>query len=224
MKRLSDNFIFAAIDYRYLLERHYPQKVMLKMVGDRYALNGTERTMLYRGITTAKQAGFRKQKTITLKSNAFVELYIDGFNVLITIGNYLLGKTTYLATDGFVRDAAELDGKSLTPENTSRSMKLVLEYLCSINPGPVYIYLDQSLDPNQRHYRQIGGLTGACNIQVTIESVVSADQMLMNKTPGVCATSDSTIVDRTLCPVIDLARETLEYHFTPVFTNLESVI
>jgi len=48
--KLSDGFFQAVCDYRYLLGHGYPQKSILKLVGDRYALPSHERVMLYRGL------------------------------------------------------------------------------------------------------------------------------------------------------------------------------
>ena len=41
----------AARDYRFLLNRSYPQKASIKLVGDRYQLSGQERSVLYRGVS-----------------------------------------------------------------------------------------------------------------------------------------------------------------------------
>ncbi|HHN48821.1 MAG TPA: DUF434 domain-containing protein, partial [Bacteroidales bacterium] len=42
MKTLSDNFLQSAADYLYFLNRNYPQKALIKLIGDRYQLSGTE--------------------------------------------------------------------------------------------------------------------------------------------------------------------------------------
>lgn len=224
MNRLSDNFIFAATDYRYLLERHYPQKTLLKMVGNRYALNGTERTMLYRGITTTNEACTRKQKKTSLQNISSEKLFIDGFNVLITIGNYLLGKTVYISTDSFLRDAAEMDGKSLTPEKANRSLTLMYAYLHSIKVKFVTIYLDISLDRDHHFNEHIRETLTKDEVPSLVEVVDSADEYLIDKQNGLCATSDSLIIDKSKCPIVDLACETINYHFHPVFTDLNDYI
>jgi hypothetical protein len=46
---MSDAFINACHDYYYLLNRHFPERGVLKLVGDRYRLDGDQRTVLYRG-------------------------------------------------------------------------------------------------------------------------------------------------------------------------------
>ena len=102
---LTENFKNAIYDYIYFLEKEYPQKAILKLIGDRYLLSGIQRTMLYRGITTKENSLKRTSKLITenLLSNQI--LHIDGYNVLITIGSYLNGNTVFVSNDNFLRDA-----------------------------------------------------------------------------------------------------------------------
>jgi len=46
----SDELAAAAADYRWLLDRGYPDQGALRLVGDRYRLSGVERNTLYRGV------------------------------------------------------------------------------------------------------------------------------------------------------------------------------
>ena len=103
---LRQEFKYAIRDYLYLLEKNYPQKGIIKLIGDRYALSGTERTMLYRGIATRENCLARKQKLALVKELKKASLYIDGYNVMITIGSYLNGNTVYISNDHILRDAS----------------------------------------------------------------------------------------------------------------------
>ena len=60
--QISPEFKSAYNDYLDLLTKKYPQKAILKLVGDRYKLNGSERTMLYRGVCTREGINIRKKK------------------------------------------------------------------------------------------------------------------------------------------------------------------
>ena len=82
---LRDHFIKAAKDYFYLAQKGYPPRGFLQLVGDRYELTSLERTMLYRGIAPGIIAEQRKQKLSGLDAIQNQELFIDGFNVILTI-------------------------------------------------------------------------------------------------------------------------------------------
>ncbi|MCK4287805.1 MAG: DUF434 domain-containing protein, partial [Bacteroidales bacterium] len=125
----SKDFQTAVNDYLLLLDKKYPQKAILKLIGDRYALNGTERSMLYRGITTSKNAEKRAKKLISEKNIINQPIHIDGYNVLITIGSYLNGNLVFIGNDRYLRDASEIHGKIFRTELFERAVILILVYL-----------------------------------------------------------------------------------------------
>jgi hypothetical protein len=51
----------------------------------------------------------------------------------------------------------------------------------------------------------------------------SADYILKRVENGLCATSDSAIIANSKVRVLDLARQTLVFHFNPIFTDLSQV-
>jgi hypothetical protein len=50
----DQEFTSACRDYFYLIDKNYPERGSLKIVGDRYRLSGDQRTILYRGYLPAK--------------------------------------------------------------------------------------------------------------------------------------------------------------------------
>ena len=127
---LSENFNIAIKDYKYFLERKYPQKSILKIVGDKYLLTGKERAMLFRGITI--KSNIDKRKNILVKNIKGIKdksLHIDGYNVLITVGSYLNGNMVFICNDNFLRDVSELHGKIFRNKFVERSLQLTIDYL-----------------------------------------------------------------------------------------------
>ena len=118
----------SVCDYRYLLEHEYPQKSILKLVGDRYALPSHERVMLYRGLAGKQQVKVRQQKFIS-DIPAHAEVTLDGFNVCRTLGSYLNGNPVFVGQDGYLRDVSELHRKKLKWEVLERSVTLILGFL-----------------------------------------------------------------------------------------------
>ena len=90
---INEDFKLACRDYFYLVDRHFPERGVLKLVGDRYRLRGDQRTVLYRGISSRMRSEIR---TDIAGCGCFREnLIIDGYNILFTLLNYRLGKITF---------------------------------------------------------------------------------------------------------------------------------
>ena len=83
----SELFQQALKDYFYLIDRSYPEKGSLKLVGDRYMLSTDLRNLLYRGVTSRENS---KQRSARLVDTPHAPLIIDGYNVLFTLLNYRL--------------------------------------------------------------------------------------------------------------------------------------
>lgn len=98
----SDIFEHGLKDYFYLINRGYPEKGSLKLVGDRYKLSKEFRTILYRGVCSSESSANRSRKIINVADS---ELMIDGYNVLFTLLNYRLGRFVFISTDSLCRDA-----------------------------------------------------------------------------------------------------------------------
>ncbi len=109
---LSGGFIAAVQDYRYLIDREYPHKASLKIIGDRYRLSAVERALLYRGVLSTTISECIRKKLISAPP-AGSRIYVDGYNVLLTVMNYLLGRALCIATDGLVRDTGGVHGTIL---------------------------------------------------------------------------------------------------------------
>ena len=138
----TKNFLNAINDYQYLLDKKYPQKAIIKIICDRYSLSSIERTILFRGITSQENAKIRQIK-ITNKENVKNNiLYVDAYNVLITISSYLFGNVVFVANDNFLRDASEVHGKVFRYNFFKRSVGLIIEYLKILEPKETIFYLD----------------------------------------------------------------------------------
>jgi hypothetical protein len=220
----SEHFKAAASDYLFLLEHRYPQKAVLKLVGDRYALSAVERTMLYRGICDRTLASARNKKNRTRPLSVRSSVHIDTYNVLITIGSYLNGSKVFISLDGFLRDASEIHGKAFRNELFSRSIDLILDFLSSSGVKSVCFYLDRPVSHSGELAEKITASTEDYGLKGLATVHDSADYILKKTETGIIATSDSAIIDHSLIPVYDLARHTIEHHFTPKFQNLSLLL
>ncbi|MCK4763030.1 MAG: DUF434 domain-containing protein [Candidatus Aminicenantes bacterium] len=208
---VTEKFKDALQDYYFLLNRDYAEKPAVKLVGDRYRLSSVERLILYRGVTSGKKAPARKAKlSADLKGK---KLYIDGYNVLFTIKNYLLGRPVFLANDGFMRDCGEVYGKVENETFFFRAVDLLLEYLCGCGVSAVEVFFDSPTSGSENHAGEVEKRLAAVGTAGEVFLVKYADRELRKKKDGVIATSDSEIIDAVDCPAADLAREVLETNF-----------
>ena len=66
MRDLNIFFKNSIEDLIFLLDRNYPRKQAIELVGNRYGLNHNERMILYRGVFDRKNTALRKEKRIHL--------------------------------------------------------------------------------------------------------------------------------------------------------------
>ncbi len=220
----SDDFPNAVNDYETFLSKNYPQKPILKLVGDRYKLSGIERTMLYRGITTPDKAELRRGKLIEECKLKNEILHIDAFNQLLTIGSYLHGRVVFISNDGFLRDASEAHSKAIDTILPLRAVEIVIAYLSKTELAGVNLYFDSQVTGYEIFCERLEKSLPDFVLQPEIIVSGNVDKELINQEEGIICSSDSEIIERTDLKVFDLARATLEYHFWPKFFDLTTML
>lgn len=221
--RPGANFLKALTDYLYLLDRRYPQKSILKLVGDHYALTAEERALLFRGSAKRQFLELRDKKKIDqLPDNSI--LTVDGFNVFRTVGSYLNGNFVFEGMDGFLRDASELHRQKLSWEVLERAADLIVSFLKHKKCKQVNFFFDAPISHSgdlAHHLVQTmenSSLTGGA------ETVFSPDHILKKTKTGIICTSDSNVIDQSKVPVFDLSKGVLEHHFNPNIFSLKSYL
>lgn len=220
----SEDFPNAVKDYESFLSKKYPQKAILKLVGNRFKLSGIERIMLYRGITTQDKAEMRRRKLIEESKLKNEILHIDAFNQLLTIGSYLYGRVVFISNDGFLRDASEAHGKAIETLLPLRSVEIVIAYLAKTEINGVKLYFDNQVAWFEIFCEKLEKSLPDFILQPEIIVSANVDKNLINQTEGIICSSDSAIIERTGLKVFDLARATLEYHFWPKFFDLNVLL
>lgn len=222
---VTDRFLFAAEDFRYLDAKGYPKKGSLKLVGDRYRLSSDQRSALMRGVQSESVSQERRSKLIPNPAEISGQpLFLDGYNILITLVSYLAGTQLYIAMDGLLRDTAESRSSLRNKVLFNKALDLLFLYLAAdprpFGPDEIICFLDSPVSKSRetagrlnRRFRQ-NGLNGKTCL---VSSPDRELKMLCDK--GVIATSDSDIVDGSR-RVFDLARWILDYHYQPVFIDL----
>ena len=215
------NFLNALSDYLYLLDHRYPEKSILKMVGDHYALTANERTLLFRGAAKHQIIELRNQKRIvTLPENSI--LTVDGFNIFRTVGSYLNGNFVFEGMDGFLRDASEIHRQKLSWEILERATELIVGFLKHKKCQQVNFYFDTPISHSGDLANHLARKMETVPLAGTSETAFSPDHVLKKIEAGLICTSDSNIIDLSKVKVYDLSRGVLDYHFNPKIFSLKS--
>ncbi len=220
----TQNFLRAAVDFRFLLNRGYLSGSILEMVSNRHCLSAIERSMLYRGIISDADQKLRATKVISeLKLSPDLKFYIDGLNVLITIASYLQGLTVFIAGDGLLRDASNLRGKIQKIHRIDQAVDLLISFLVSITPSKSILYLDKQVKTHLQIIQSTINLSFWNDELFCIEISDHVDKELVAHKDGIVCTSDSEIIDATGCRIFDLAKAVLVSSFKPDFPNLRNL-
>jgi hypothetical protein len=194
---------YAAEDFRYLLNRGYPRKATLELVGNRYGLTFDERHLLHRGVFSDIDSKSRRRKIISLKAIRNKNLAIDGHNVLITVEAALSGRPLILADDGFVRDISGLSGRFKKTEMTDQAIRRIVTSLKKWRPRHALFLFDAPISKSGVLAQELGALLKKEGLPGDALAMKVPEKTLIGF-QGVIATSDTAIIDRSE-KVIDLA-------------------
>jgi hypothetical protein len=193
----------AAEDFRYLLNRAYPRKAALELVGNRYGLTFDERHLLHRGVFSDADSESRRKRKIPIGKVRNRDLAIDGYNVIITVEAGLSGRPLILGGDGFIRDISGLSGRFKKTERTEEALQLIFEVVKRVKPYQTLFLFDAPISMSGRLAQEVRDLLKKESLLGDARAVKVPEKILIGFT-GVIATSDTVIIDRSE-KVVDLA-------------------
>ncbi|MFP4566788.1 MAG: DUF434 domain-containing protein [Spirochaetaceae bacterium] len=210
-ERIRPAFGRAVADYALFIERGYPVKGVLKLVGDRYRLSGTERTILYRGVVSRACAEARRRRMIAPEDiPRGSTIIVDGHNVLFTVVNYLQGRPVFIAVDGYLRDAGNPARRIQAGEDYRRAVSELGERFRGLDAGRIAVYFDEPVTYSKDHIGTARQAWADLGEKLELHLVRSADHALTLRAADLIATSDSTLIDRSPVPLVDFARWIVE--------------
>jgi hypothetical protein len=193
----------AAEDFRYLLNRRYPRKAALELVGNRYGLTSDERHLLHRGVFSNFASRLRREKKITIQEVRDKDLAIDGHNVVITIEAGLSDRPLILGDDGFVRDISGLSGSFRKTETTDKAIQVTINAIKKMKPRQTYFLFDAPISMSGELAQQVRAQLKKENLRGDAMAVKVPEKILIGF-HGVIATSDTVIIDQSKM-VLDLS-------------------
>jgi hypothetical protein len=223
----NDGLVHAAADYILLLDRGYPEKPSVALVGDRWRLSREERMMLYRGVCGRNMALERRSKLWIPGPAERPRLAVDAYNVLFTIINYRRGRALFLSFDGFLRDAGGIHGRLGDESLLEPLASDFLRFLASSGFSFVDMFLDRPVSRSGEHRALLLRLLAESGLSGAVELYDSADWGVKRSGAPLVATSDTGIIDAVKSPetqVFDAARVYLDDRYEPKYFDFSKSV
>lgn len=138
----------ATEDLSWLLSRGYNPVSALKLCGDRYALTARQREAVSRA--ACSDAARERRVACRVEPRGVQELWIDGFNVLLTLEVALGGGPVFVCRDGALRDIASVHGTYRKVLETEPAVQLLTEALLEWKIPRVRLLLDAPVSNSGR--------------------------------------------------------------------------
>ena len=181
----------ASRHVNYLINEGYDIKQATTFVGNHFILSERQRLAIARSLSTTEQLDNRKAKEKTSAEGC--ELWIDGFNTIITLEVMFSNAILYKGMDGTIRDLAALRGTYKIIPETTDAIKLLLDVLSEMNVESVHILLDEPVSNSGRLKALIADIGENYNIKLDIQVLKDVDRTLYDKENVI--TSDAIILD-----------------------------
>jgi len=180
----------AARHIAYLINEGYDLKGATAFVGNRFLLSARQRLALMRSLATDRQLALRRAK----ETATGPEVWIDGFNTLITLEVLCSDSLLFACMDGTVRDLAALRGTYRLIPETDGAVGMLLDALQGMRVQAAHILLDEPVSNSGRLKARIAELGEGVAFALDIQITKDVDRALYGKRCVI--SSDSVILDR----------------------------
>lgn len=168
----------AQEEIQWLLDRGYKIKSIIELVGNHHQLSARARTALQR--TTSSTVDYEKRKSTMLSFECAKEgcLFVDGFNLIITLEVALSGSPILLSKDGVLRDLAGLRGTYKLIDKTDIALDLMGKTLKELSVPMIKFYLDSPVSNSGRLKSKILECSESWGVPVEVELISNVDVVL----------------------------------------------
>lgn len=185
----------ASADLHWLLDRGYAMRSSLELVGNRHALTERQRLALARCACSEQQKLRRRQHEVPVGALDGQPLWLDGYNLLISIESALSGGVVLHARDGCFRDLASLHGTYRAVSETGPALRLIGEALAAWGVSTCHWLLDRPVSNSGRLKNAMLELAAASGWSWDVQLEFSPDKLL-SESPATVASADSVVLDR----------------------------
>lgn len=175
----------------YLINEGYDVKSATTFVGNHFVLSERQRFLIARSVSTTKQLDIRKAKEKA--SIEGEEVWIDGFNTIITLEVMFSNSILYEGMDGTTRDLAALRGTYKIIPETTNAVEMLLNVLKEKKIASAHILLDEPVSNSGRLKSLIAEISENHEIKPDIRILKDVDRTLYEKDNVI--TSDAVILN-----------------------------
>ena len=180
----------------YLANEGYDLKQATTFVGNHYLLSERQRLAIMRSVATQVQIENRHRKQVPMTALSGREVWIDGFNTIITLEVLLSDSILFSCMDGTIRDLAALRGTYRLIPETEKATLMLFELLQEAEVSRVNILLDQPVSNSGRLKTCMAEIGEEYPFALDIQILREVDRDLYDK--ELVITSDSIILDHCI--------------------------
>ena len=173
----------------YLINEGYDPKSASTFVGNHFLLSERQRLAIVRSLATKEQLETRMGK----KKENGAEVWVDGFNMIITLEVLFCDSILFTCMDGTIRDLAALRGTYRIIPETTDATSMLLDVLLEAGAESVHILLDEPVSNSGRLKALIADIGEKYPFTLDIQIRKDVDRELYGKENVI--TSDSVILD-----------------------------
>ena len=177
----------------YLVNEGYDLKQATTFVGNHYLLSERQRLAIMRSVATQAQIENRQKKQVPMTALSGTEVWIDGFNTIITLEVLLSDSILFSCMDGTIRDLAALRGTYRLIPETEEAIRMLFDLLREAGVSRVNILLDQPVSNSGRLKTRMAEIGEEYPFTLDILILREVDRELYGKENVI--TSDSIILD-----------------------------
>ena len=176
----------------YLLNEGYDLKSASTFVGNHFVLSERQRLAIARSVAAEEALTIRKAKEKPAPDGA--EVWIDGFNTVITLGVMFSDSILFECMDGTVRDLAALRGTYRIIPETEKAVRALFDTLKEQHIRTAHILLDEPVSNSGRLKTLLAERGEGYPFGLDIQLLKAVDSALWDKDNVI--TTDSIILDR----------------------------
>ncbi len=179
----------ASRHVRYLINEGYDLKQASTFVGNHFMLSERQRLAIARSIATDEQLQIREAKVAVYPD----EVWVDGFNTVITLEVMLCDSLLFSCMDNTIRDLAALRGTYRIIPETEKAIHIMFKEFQNMGVKSVNVLLDEPVSNSGRLKALMADAGENYAFALDIQVIKQVDRKLWEKENVI--TSDSIILD-----------------------------
>ncbi|WP_195940314.1 DUF434 domain-containing protein [Romboutsia sp. 1001713B170131_170501_G6] len=197
----------AKEEVEWLINRDYKIEPVVNFVSNKYQFSTRQRDAIKRSVCSYKNKMIRESKKLPIDKINEGSIYIDGFNLIITLEVALSKGTLIIGTDENIRDLAGLRGTYKIIDKTEEALNLIGRFFNEYNASKVIFYLDSPVSNSANLKYKILDCTKNWGFNIDVVLVNNAD-ILLEKLDRVVS-SDAAIIDKCIS-YFNIAKEIID--------------